>query len=215
MTPSDLLNETRGRAHVPAKPERPLWQGSDRRISILLAALELFAVQGFRYTTMADLGDHVGIKGPSIYGHFASKQEILSEIMSATMDRLLGEFQSAVESTDDVVEQLRRSVEAHVRYHARHRFEAFVGTREIGSLREPERSTITARRDEYERGFRSLIEQGVAAERLSVSSPRLASYAILDMGMGVAVWFREDGPLGEDQVVREYGIMALHAVGAA
>jgi AcrR family transcriptional regulator len=204
-----------GRAHVPGKPERPLWQGGDRRISILLAALELFAVQGFRHTTMADLGEQIGIKGPSIYGHFSSKQQILSEIMSATMDRLIGEFSAAVESTDDIVEKLRRAVEAHVRYHARHRFEAFVGTREIGSLREPECSTITSRRDEYERGFRDLIEKGSADGRLIVSSPRLASYAILDMGMGVAVWFREDGPLHEEEVVREYGTIALRVVGVS
>ena len=124
----------------------PLWQGGDRRISILLAALELFAVQGFRNTTMADLGERAGIRGPSIYGHFSSKQQILSEIMSSTMDRLTEQFRLAVATTDDVVERLRRAAEAHVRYHARHRFEAFVGTREIGNLHEPERSAITTRR---------------------------------------------------------------------
>ena len=43
--------------------------------------------------------------------------------------------------------------------------------------------------------LRELIHQGSAEGRFEVASSRLASYAILDMGMGVAVWFREDGPL--------------------
>jgi AcrR family transcriptional regulator len=164
---------------------------------------------------MADLGLRAGIRGPSIYKYFSSKQQLLSEIMFATMDELISGFRAAVSTTDDVTEQLRRAVEAHVRYHVRHRFEAFIGTREIGNLDEPERSAIIARRDTYERGFRELIRQGSADGHFAVQSSRLASYAVLDMGMGVAVWFREDGPLSEEEIVRHYGAIALQVVGAA
>jgi hypothetical protein len=103
----------------------------------------------------------------------------------------------------------------HSRFHARHRFEAIVGTREIGNLREFERSAITSRRGEYERGLRDFIEKGAAEGRLTVYSPRLPSYAILDMGMGVGVCFREDGPLHEDALAREYGTIALRVVDAS
>jgi AcrR family transcriptional regulator len=202
-----------GRAHIPSTPERSEFAAADRRIAIVTAALELFAVQGFRNTTMDKLGDRVGIRGPSIYRHFSSKQQLLSEIMFATMDGLITGFDTVVATTNDIAEQLRRAVEVHVRYHARHRFEAFVGTREIGSLNEPARSAVITRRDTYEKGFREIIQRGSDEGRFEVPSARLASYAILDMGMGVAVWFREDGPLSEEEVVRHYGEMALSAVG--
>jgi hypothetical protein len=78
--------------------------------------------------------------------------------------------------------------------------------------RELERSAIFSRRDEYGMGFRDLIETGAAEGWLAVSSHRLASYAILDMGMGV--WFGEDGPLHEAAIVRKDGTIALKAVGA-
>jgi AcrR family transcriptional regulator len=210
---SKSLGRRDARAHTPTTLEPLPWSAVDRRGAIVAAALELFAAQGFRKTTMADLGAQAGIRGPSIYKHFPSKQLLLSEIMFATMDRLIEGFGISVGTTSDVVEQLRRAVEAHVRFHARHRLEAFVGTREIRSLDEPARSTVIARRDVYERGFRDLIHQGSAVGRFEVASSRLASYAILDMGMGVAVWFREDGPLSEEEVVRHYGTIALRVVG--
>jgi AcrR family transcriptional regulator len=187
---------------------------SSRRGAILAAALELFAVRGYRATSMADIGARVGIRGPSIYKHFASKQEILAEITFSTMDRLIANYSSVVSSTSQVAEQLQWAVESHVRYHARHRFEAFVGTREIYSMEEPGRSKLLARRDVYELGFRELIERGQLEGRFQVLSSRLASYAILDMGMGVAVWYRDDGPMSEDEVVRHYGSIALRIVGA-
>ncbi|MHA6627244.1 TetR/AcrR family transcriptional regulator [Pseudonocardia sichuanensis] len=185
-----------------------------RTAEIRAAALELFTRLGYEATTMADIGAAVGVRGPSLYKHVASKQDLLVQIMTGTMDALLDAHRAAVATTTDPVERLRRAVDAHVRYHARHRMEAFVGTREIRSLVEPHRAAVLARRADYEAGFRSLITDGVEAGRFTVASPRLASYAILDLGMGVAVWFREDGELGENAVAWQYTEFALRLLGA-
>lgn len=184
-----------------------------RMSEIRAAGLELFTRCGYEATTMADLGAEVGIRGPSLYKHVASKQDVLVDIMTTTMDALLAAHQAAVASTTDPTERLRRAVEAHVRYHARHRLEAFVGNREIRSLIEPHRSAILARRADYELGFRALITDGVADGRFHVTSPRLASYAILDLGMGVATWFR-DGEFDENEVAWQQTEFALRLVGA-
>ncbi len=191
---------------VDARPSR-LWEVRE-------AALTLFAERGYRGTTMNDIAERLGVRGPSLYHHVSSKHDLLREIMVETMDRLLADHEAAIGSTDDVAEQLRRATEAHVRYHARHRREAFVGNREIWSLGEPDRLLILAKRDEYEGRFRSLIRRGVEQGRFRVGSTRLASYAILEMGIGVSSWFREDGPLSEAQVAYQYGEFALRIAGA-
>jgi AcrR family transcriptional regulator len=188
--------------------------GSARSGEILAAALDLFTRLGYEATTMADIGAAVGIRGPSLYKHVTSKQDMLARIMTSTMTDLLAAHRAAVASVDDPVERLRRAAEAHVRYHARHRREAFVGNREIRSLVPPSRDRVLDLRAEYERCFRDLIEAGIRAGRFDVASARLASYAILDLGMGVAVWFREGGELTEDAVVWQYGAFALRLVGA-
>ncbi|OAA27947.1 transcriptional regulator [Frankia sp. EI5c] len=186
---------------------------SARPDQIRAAALDLFTRFGYEATTMADLGTAVGMRGPSLYKHVASKQDVLVQIMTGTMESLLALHRAAVSTTTDPVERLRRATEAHVRYHARHRLEAFVGNRELRSLVQPHLERVLGLRAEYERCFRDLVEAGVRAGRFEVTSARLASYAILDLGMGVAVWYREDGELTEDAVVWEYSQFALRIVG--
>ena len=112
-----------------------------------------------------------------------------------------------------MVEQVRRIVESHVRYHCRHQRATFVGNREIPSLDQLARSLVIAQRDEFEQTFRSVISRGVAEGRFAVGSARLASYAILEMGMGIA-GYREGGELSESQVAYEYGEMALRILRA-
>lgn len=188
---------------------------STRSGQIRAAALDLFTARGYEATTMADIGAAVGIRGPSLYKHVTAKQDLLVQIMIDTMETLLAAHSSAVASASDPVERLRRATEAHVRFHARHRQEAFVCNREIRSLTQPHRERVLALRAAYEQRFRDLIEAGRQTGRFQVTSVRLASYAILDLGMGVAVWFREGGELTEDTVAWQYGQFALQIVGAA
>ncbi|MFC8845918.1 MULTISPECIES: TetR/AcrR family transcriptional regulator [unclassified Micromonospora] len=186
----------------------------DRAEQVRAAALDLFAARGYQLTTMDEIGERAGIRGPSVYKHVRSKQDLLAGIMLRTMTALLENQQAALDSSDDIETRLRRVAEAHVRYHARHAAEAFVGNREINSLEEPHRADILDRRGTYERRLRQLIADGVDLGRFRVPSTRLASYAILDMGIGVAMWFRPHGELAEDEIVHQYGEMALRIAGS-
>jgi AcrR family transcriptional regulator len=181
---------------------------------IKAAAVDLFAVRGYPGTTMRHIAAALGIQAPGLYNHVGSKQEILADIMTGVMTELLAEQRVALASTADVAEQVRRVIESHVRYHCRHQRATFIGNREIPNLDEPTRSMVVGQRDEFERKFRGLIERGMEQGRFVVGSARLASYAILEMGIGVAGWYREDGELSESQVAYEYGEMALRILRA-
>ena len=178
------------------------------------AALHLFAERGYQLTTMMDIGAALGIRGPSLYKHVTSKQELLAEIMTETMTTLISRQRTAVDAGGPPGVQLRRAVEAHVRYHATHREHALVGNREIESLEEPTRARVVELRSTYEHGLRAIIEQGCAAGVFSTSHPRLVSYAILDMGMGLASWYRADGEYDVDTMAYMYANLAAQMVGA-
>ena len=83
----------------------------DRFDDIRSAALELFTGRGFRATTMADIGAAVGMRGPSLYKHVESKQDLLARIMTSTMEALLTGYRTAVASSDDPVERLKAMFE--------------------------------------------------------------------------------------------------------
>lgn len=176
------------------------------------AALSLFALHGYRATTMVDIARELGLGAPSLYNHIASKGEILREICVSTMNALLAHQQEALREPD-AAGKLRAMTETQVRYAATRRREVIVTDRDFIHLAEPDRVEVLGLRKRYERGFRSVIEAGRTDGSFRVAEPKLASYAIIEMGTSVAAWYREHGPLPLETVTTEYGNYALRMVG--
>ncbi len=70
---------------------------SSRREEILTSAVKLFARNGFASVGIEEIGAGVGISGPSVYNHFAAKEDILvaaitrgRELLHADMHRQFG-----------------------------------------------------------------------------------------------------------------------------
>ena len=185
-----------------------------RRGDVRDAALTLFAERGYHGTSMKDIAEAVGMRAPSLYNHVGAKQDLLVEIVEATLVDLQAHHEAAVGSTRDVEQALRRAVEAHVRYHARHPREGRVGNRDLSALAPANRERVIGMRRRYARSWQRLLQRGADEGRFDLPDARLASYAILEMGIGVATWFRPDGPLSEDVVAHHYADMALRLSGA-
>lgn len=200
-------------AHIPGALPNPLWTHG-RSQELREAALTLFAERGYRGTTMRDIAQNLGIRAPSLYNHLRSKQEILRDIMFGTMERAFAAHRAAVHEVDDVTGQLRQAAEAHALLTIRYRREVLVTHREIPSLDEPDRVAIIDKQREYVRGFRAIIERGCSLGRFDVESPRVASFALLEMLNGLEKWYCETGRHSEEDVVRQYGDFALRIVGA-
>jgi AcrR family transcriptional regulator len=71
-------------AALHADADRP-----SRREQILQAAAQLFAERGSRAVGVDDVGAAVGVTGPAIYRHFASKDAMLAEMLLRISERLL------------------------------------------------------------------------------------------------------------------------------
>ncbi|TMU86937.1 TetR/AcrR family transcriptional regulator [Bacillus sp. BHET2] len=54
---------------------------SDKKQLIKEASLDLFGQKGYEDTSLAEIAKVVGIKKPSIYNHFQSKEELFIEVM--------------------------------------------------------------------------------------------------------------------------------------
>ena len=64
-------------------------QKARRREELMAAAATLFAERGFAAVSTGDLGEAVGISGPALYKHFASKDALLEELLTDASERLL------------------------------------------------------------------------------------------------------------------------------
>jgi AcrR family transcriptional regulator len=71
---------------MPTRPQ-PTGAGT-RRVEILQAATKLFRDKGFAAVTVDEIGAAVGVTGPALYRHFASKEDILVSVLTTAGDRI-------------------------------------------------------------------------------------------------------------------------------
>ena len=63
----------------------PLRDGTSGRDQILDAAAQMFSEQGYSAASTRHIAEAVGVKQASLYYHFASKQDILAELLEGTV----------------------------------------------------------------------------------------------------------------------------------
>jgi len=78
------------------------------RNRVILAARELFDTQGYQGTTIREIARHAGVSVGSVFTTFATKGEILSQVMQERLDRLYAEL-------DRVLPHLRGSTADRLR----------------------------------------------------------------------------------------------------
>jgi AcrR family transcriptional regulator len=122
-----------------ADAERP-----SRRDEILRAAARLFAERGSRAVGVDDVGAAVGVTGPAIYRHFASKDAMLAEMLVRISEHLLaggGERVAAV-GDDDPAAQLRALIAFHVDFALDNPALITVQDRDLGSLADADAAQV-------------------------------------------------------------------------
>ncbi|MFP3920107.1 MAG: TetR/AcrR family transcriptional regulator [Dichotomicrobium sp.] len=185
----------------------------DTKAMLRRAALEQFASRGYSAVSMRDIAAEVGLRQGGIYNHFASKQELLVDLMRTHMNALLEALDTALASVDGRAAQLEAFARFHVRYHIDHPDDAFIAYMELRSL-EPEGYTIITRlRDHYEGTLRAILAEGSEAGLFRLADAAVHARALLSMLTGVTVWYRDGGRLSRDEVVDAYAQAALQSVG--
>lgn len=71
----------------------------DTKQAIFLAAAELFAQQGYLGASMKDVAKKAGIKAASIYSHYASKEEIMDDLLDHYLKRMTRFHESLAQSS--------------------------------------------------------------------------------------------------------------------
>jgi AcrR family transcriptional regulator len=114
-----------------------------RREQILQAAAQLFAERGSRAVGVDDVGAAVGVTGPAIYRHFASKDAMLAEMLLRISERLLtGGTERAADAGDDAAAQLRALIAFQVEFALGNPALITVQDRDLGSLADDDAAQV-------------------------------------------------------------------------
>lgn len=203
-------------SHDPQELAPDDWRsyGPPRLPRVLEAALAAFAEQGYHGTSIRDIAGGAGLSVPGLYHHYRSKQEILLALMVSVMDELLSRSRAALASVPDRPgDRFDVLVESLLRFHMFRRSQAFVASSEIRSLDGENRERYVRLRDEQQQMITDIVSAGCSSGDFATSYPEDAARAVATLCVGVASWYRDDGPLEPDQLVSRHLELARALVG--
>jgi AcrR family transcriptional regulator len=120
-----------------------------RREQILATAAALFAERGFHGVSVVDIGAACGVSGPALYKHFASKDQILAEMLVSISERLLAVGRARVAEAAGPADAVRRLVDWHVDFALHHQALIVVQDRDWSSLPDEARERTRALQRAY------------------------------------------------------------------
>ena len=176
----------------PVRSDRAWKAPIPRREQILTAAVRLFAEHGYHAVTMDEIGDALGMSGPSLYEHFTSKADILVDAFDRAGAYVIAGAHLAVASatsTSDAVDRLLRS---YVTTAFAHVHLCVVTSREGAALPASERARLLRqRRDLHERWSILLTE---LRGDISTSDARALTRSSVALILAIARGRRDGNP---------------------
>ena len=89
---------------------------SPRQDQLRIEAARMFAEFGYHGVSIEDLGAAVGISGPGIYRHFASKDALLADLLVGISEDLLENARVEVSASTSPAEAIERLVDKHLEF---------------------------------------------------------------------------------------------------
>ncbi|GAA4856476.1 TetR/AcrR family transcriptional regulator [Actinomycetospora corticicola] len=171
---------------------------------IVDAAAALFAREGYHAVGTRHIADELGIRGASLYHHYASKEEILAAICRRVTLEPVEETLPLLDDAGTPGTRLAALCRAHLEHLVRRRVEFLVGLQELAALTPEHRAEVESHRRHYQRRVRDTVTAGVRSGEFTVEDPALAALALLDALNGTARWLDPAGSRSPDVVADVY-----------
>jgi AcrR family transcriptional regulator len=182
------------------------------RDQILLAAAQIFRSKGFHAASMQDIAEAVNLQKASLYHHVASKQEILLELLDRGLDVVTERLAAVLVQPLSPEEKLRQAIASYLGAISEHRDLAGVLLLEYRSLEPALQARHIPRRDRFERLWRDLISEGLAAGAFTCEDPVIAARALLGIMNWTITWYRPEGSLSVEEITREFANLFLQGL---
>lgn len=185
--------------------------GESTRDRIVRTAAELFAVNGYDATGIAEIQARAEISRGAFYYHIDSKQTLLFEISKNQVDKMnavAAELAARPEPADVKIREMGRKLLRNI---SDHRAEWAVFFRDFVALTGQRREQILAARDRYEQYWADLCQAGVREGVLNEVTP-LQVKGILGMLNYTYLWFDPQGIVSPEELADSYTDLLLNGV---
>ena len=199
----DLEKKGTGERSHPLKP---------RTEEVYSEAAKLFRQTGYLNTPLVAIGRELNIQKASLYYYIKDKESLLFEILNRTMDTMLEAVGKLPIEDLTPDKKLVRVTYAHVVNASRHLNEFSVLLHDTKHLKPDLRELILSKRDQYEKVFLGIINEGISKNIFVNQDPKMLVYLILGSCNWIYQWYSLQGSKSPEQIARIFSDVFLNGL---
>lgn len=184
-----------------------------RRRQIIDAAIETVAERGYANASLAHIATTAGISKSVISYHFAGKEELLREVVTAVFDECGEAVGAALASCHTWTERLAATITGQLEYLRDHRTRWLAASEIVISHRDESGTPLYLQSgDEEIEGIVEILEAGRDAGEFGAFDVRIAALTVVHGLDGVLTEWQKDESLDLDDYGRRLVAFILRAV---
>lgn len=172
---------------------------TDRRVEILKSAAAAFRRRGYHGASVDEIASALAMTKGNLYYYFRNKEDILYACHEYSLDILLNLMKQVQQESIPADQKLRKLILAFVHL-ILDELQATALTLDPEALSPPLLAKIIAKRDEFDRGMRAIIHQGMDDGLFTKGDPKMIEFAIMGAVNWISKWFDPAGPMTSDQI---------------
>jgi TetR/AcrR family transcriptional regulator len=176
---------------------------ADRRIDILKSAAAAFRRRGYHGASVDEIASALEMTKGNLYYYFKNKEEILFACHEYSLDVLLSLLADVRADATPPDQKLRALVLAFVHL-ILDELQATALTIDLQALSPPLLRKVVARRDQFDRGLREIIQEGMDAGRFAPGDPKMIAFAVMGAVNWITKWYDPAGPQTSEEIGRAF-----------
>lgn len=179
-----------------------------KREAILRSAAAAFRRKGYYGTSMEDISEQLLMTKGSLYYYFHDKEEILFACHDYSLGLVLERLYAVQKTEMSPSERLKALIQGLVDVMI-DELQGSALALDFSALSEPLLAKIIKKRDEFERGMRAIIVDGVRSGDFRKADAKLATFFILGAINWISRWYRPEGTFQAKEIGKVYGEIFL------
>jgi len=175
----------------------------DKRVEILKSAAAAFRRRGYHGASVDEIASALQMTKGNLYYYFRNKEDILYACHEYSLDILLQLMREVLQEATPADQKLRKLILAFVHL-ILDELQGTALTLDPEALSQPLLAKVIAKRDEFDRGMREIIQEGMDDGLFRAGDPKMIEFAIMGAVNWISKWFDPAGPMTSDQIGRSF-----------
>lgn len=176
---------------------------NDKLAQIYDVAATLICEKGFDATSVSDIADALNLTKAGLYHYIDGKKDLLYQIMTFALETLVEEVIKPARNEPDALRRLELIVRNHALIIMRGSTPMTILMDEVGGLTEAQQAEVLQHKLDYYALVRNTLKELKDAGKLCDLNPATAAHSLIGMIIYLSRWYRPDGKMTDEQIVKE------------